>query len=69
LPDEPDVGDGIAVQLQAKRDLIAAQGIVTAAFPVVWLREPVIPGVLAVIEDHFLVELAEVHQPNNSCTF
>src|SRR3546814_3893548 len=58
------------VQLQVDGDAVAAQRIVAVRLARRVFRVAEVPRLPAMIQDHFLVQLAQVveHQPNNSDT-
>src|SRR6266446_596632 len=66
---EADVLDHVAGELQVQRDLIAAEWIDPVGSPVGPLRLGEVPGLAAVIDDHFLVEVAQLRaHPKTSRT-
>src|SRR6266850_3633309 len=56
---EADVLDHVAGELQVQRDLIAAERIDPLRVPVGPLRLAEVPGLAAVVDDHFLVQVAQ----------
>ncbi len=71
LADEGDVlDDSLAVGLQIDRQGVPAHGVVAVRRVIRILDPAQVPRVLAVVQDHFLVELSQFveHQPKNSLT-
>ena len=64
-----DIADRIAVHLDVDREVIAAERIEAFGGAIRGRQLAIIARRLAVLEDHFLIEIAEFgHQANTSCT-
>jgi hypothetical protein len=57
-------GDHVPLEVDVDRHVVAAEGVVSVRLPVGAVDLPEVAGVLVVIQDHLLVQLAQIrHQP------